>query len=131
MGTSPFVARMVARFLGSDFFDKHLGKVIAIYRKKRDALDSALREYCPEEFSWSKPAGGFFLWLDVLSGRDGVSLLRRGYEEGVSFVPGGSFYHDKPDKNKVRLAYSYLSLQDIEEGAKRLGKALAKASRQS
>ncbi len=126
MGTSPFLARMVARFMEKDSFQQHLAKVINIYSHKRDTLNDVLKEYCPEEFSWQKPQGGFFLWLDILSGRDVLTLLRNAYQEGVSFVPGANFYPDNPERNKIRLAFSYLSPEDIEEGVRRLRKAVAK-----
>jgi len=125
MGTSPFLARVVARYLQVDSFSKHLEEVRAIYSHKLNSLVQALEEHCPEEFQWTKPEGGFFLWLQMSGGGDALALLRRGYQEGVSFVPGANFYSDKPERDKVRLAFSFLSPAEIQEGVHRLSRAVS------
>ena len=66
------------------------------------------------------PAGGYFLWLE-LGGVDSTGLLARAEEAGVTFVKGTDF-GGAPDT--ARLAFSFVSLDEIREGVARLAAAL-------
>ena len=68
----------------------------------------------------SRPEGGYFLWLE-LEGVDAGELLRRAEENGVTFVPGTDF---GGEPNTLRLAFSFVSPDEIAEGVSRLAAAL-------
>jgi DNA-binding transcriptional MocR family regulator len=124
MGTNPFVSRVVAEYAASGRLDRHVARMLALYREKRDTMLSALERYCARWATWERPEGGFFLWLRLAPGADAWQVVRTGQELGVSTVPGPPFYCDGNGAEYVRLAFSYVALQDIEEAVRRLGAAM-------
>jgi DNA-binding transcriptional MocR family regulator len=66
---------------------------------------------------WSRPEGGYFLWLDLPDGVDGGELLSRAESTGVTFVKGTDF---GGPSNSARLAFSFASPAEIDEGVARL-----------
>jgi 2-aminoadipate transaminase len=81
----------------------------------------ALESEMPAEAEWSRPEGGYFLWLDLPAGVDADSLFDRSAEAGVTFVKGADFFLDGRGGESARLAFSFPSPPEIREGVKRLG----------
>jgi 2-aminoadipate transaminase len=71
---------------------------------------------------WNRPEGGYFLWLDLPEEVDAAELLVRAGEAGVTFVPGADF--GGPPAS-VRLAFSYVSPEEIDEGVRRLARLVS------
>jgi DNA-binding transcriptional MocR family regulator len=65
-----------------------------------------------------------FLWLAFAQGTDSKELLLRCIERNVAFVPGQEFFPDGSGANSARLNFSNASLENIEEGIRRIGGAL-------
>jgi 2-aminoadipate transaminase len=124
--TSPFVQKIAARYMDSGVFDKHLEKIIGIYREKRDIMLAALREHMPEGVSWTEPEGGLFLFLTLPEYMDAGHLFMQAVEEKVAFVLGSVFYCDGCGNNTMRLNFSFASREQNVEGIKRLATAIRK-----
>jgi 2-aminoadipate transaminase len=80
---------------------------------------SALERHLPEA-TWTEPNGGYFLWLDLPTGIE-TSQLRA---EGVTYVPGADFFAGPGGERAIRLAFSYASPEEIDEGVRRLSSAV-------
>ncbi len=78
----------------------------------------------PEGSTWTRPAGGMFVWVRLPDGHDAEALLPRALEEGVAFVPGTSFFAGPAQPGALRLAFSEQSPERIAEALRRLGRAL-------
>ena len=128
MGVSPLLARLVARYMEDGRLDAHIQKVISVYRAKRDAMLASLDKHCSRFATWTRPQGGFFMWLTLKDGVDPDRLADAAANEGVGFVPGGAFFTDGAGRDYVRLAFSQASLQDIDVGIAAFGRALARAA---
>jgi DNA-binding transcriptional MocR family regulator len=97
----------------------------AHYRSKRDAILAALTAHMPAAVSWTRPEGGFFIWLTLPTGVSGASLLKRAIDEvNVAFVPGAAFFHDGSGENTIRLSYSLPNASEITTGIRRLATLL-------
>lgn len=94
------------------------------YRSRAAALVEGLQEHMPSDVRWTNPTGGFFTWLNIDRDIDTESLLQRGIDDGIVFIPGTSFFADGQGTNTIRLAYSLTSEQDLREGARRLASVL-------
>ncbi len=129
MGTSPWIQRLVAEHASSGLLDRHLPRIIEIYRRKRDAMVTALETHCGSYLTWRRPEGGFFLWLQMDRRVDPTALREAAAQEGVAYVSGDTFFADRSGSQFLRLAYSFVAEQEIEEAIRRLGHALATASR--
>ena len=102
-------------------FESNLARVRDLLRARRDAMLEALEaELGATGATWSRPLGGYFVWLD-LPGTDTVELLGRASDAGVTFVPGTDF---GGASSTARLAYSFVSPDEIREGVPRLAALL-------
>jgi 2-aminoadipate transaminase len=112
----------VFEFLNRGNFEPNLERVRGLLRARRDAMIQALEEEFPDGVRRSRPEGGYFLWLELPEATDAAQLLVGAEEAGVTFVPGTDF---GGASNTVRLAYSFVSPDEIREGVRRLAELLA------
>jgi 2-aminoadipate transaminase len=106
----------VFEFLRRGNFDPNLERVSALLGARRDAMLEALERELPDA-RWSKPQGGYFIWLELPEGADAGALLEHASAAGVTFVPGADF---GGAPNTARLAFSFVSPDEIREGVRRL-----------
>ena len=129
MGVSPWTTRVIAEFCTSGEYDKHVPKMIEIYRKKRDVMLAAMNERCSKYARWQAPKGGFFIWAELAENIDPKKLRVTANEEAVAYVGGEAFFADGSGSNFVRLCYSNVAEADIPEAIMRFGRALERAQR--
>jgi 2-aminoadipate transaminase len=106
----------VFEFLRRGNFEPNLERVTALLRARRDAMLETLESELPDA-RWSRPQGGYFVWLELPEGADAGALLERATASGVTFVPGTDF---GGAPNTARLAFSFVSPDEIREGVRRL-----------
>jgi DNA-binding transcriptional MocR family regulator len=106
----------VFEFLRRGNFEPNLERVSTLLGARRDAMLEALERELPDA-RWSKPQGGYFVWLELPDGADAGALLERATVAGVTFVPGADF---GGAPNTARLAFSFVSPDEIREGVRRL-----------
>jgi 2-aminoadipate transaminase len=90
--TSTFNQALASEYLSGGYLDRHLPKIINIYRPKQEAMLQALQDYFPPDFRWSKPEGGMFLWVEGPKGFDMEKLYWKSAEHQVVYVPGKFFF---------------------------------------
>ena len=90
-------------------------------RARRDALVSALERELPEA-RFTPPEGGYFMWVEMPEGFDVAALETAARERGVVFVKGTDFLMEGGE-NTLRLAYSGVTPEQIDEGVTRLADA--------
>lgn len=106
-------------------FEPNLERVRGLLRERRDAMLAALEREFPPEARWSRPDGGYFLWLDLPDGTDAADLLERAAAAGVAFVKGSDFFPAASGgRSSARLAYSFVSPAEIADGVARLASLL-------
>jgi 2-aminoadipate transaminase len=123
-GVSHFAAHVVAEFIELGLLDDHVERLRAAYGRRRDGLLQAMDRFLPPGCSWRAPGGGFFVWLRLPEGYDSGRFLSQAEAAGVSYVPGSRFYVGAGGERYARLAFSLVSLQELEEGVRRLASAL-------
>jgi 2-aminoadipate transaminase len=106
------------------WLDEQVAESRALYERKCGRLLAALERTLPPEAHWTRPQGGFFSWLTLPDGTDSAHLARRAVEHGVGIVPGGPFFPDGRGADTVRLSFSLVDEQLIDEGIERLGALL-------
>lgn len=107
-----------------DFLDDHIERVRDVYRARRDAMLAALDEHMPEGVTWSKPDGGFFVWITFPENVDQTELFDDAARNGVIFFPGRWFDPEKRIGHTLRLSFSTVPEDRIQLGIERLGKTL-------
>ncbi len=88
--------------------------------ERRDATLSALSRMMPPECHWTRPAGGFYVWLRLPDGINAKAMLPRAISSRVAYVPGTGFYADGSGGQYARLCYSLPDPDRIAEGIRRL-----------
>jgi DNA-binding transcriptional MocR family regulator len=112
----------VLEFARSGSFEPNLERVNGLLRERRDAMLDALARELPEDATWTQPEGGYFVWLDLPSGPPAPELLAAAEEAGVTFVKGSDFFPGgRGGEQSLRLAFSYVSPDEIAEGMALLG----------
>jgi 2-aminoadipate transaminase len=112
----------VYEYLARGLFEANLARIRNGLRARRDAMLAALdRELAAA--SWSEPEGGYFLWLELPRGVRTADVERRASAAGVSFVGGAEFFGGRGGETALRLAYSFASVAEIDEGVTRLASA--------
>jgi 2-aminoadipate transaminase len=125
--TPPFLtAATVFEFLRRGSFEPNLERVRGLLRARRDAMLAALERHLADWCrGWSRPGGGYFVWLDLADDVDAADLLERAAAGGVTFVKGADFFPGGDGgRSSARLAYSFVSPAEIEEGIERLAAAV-------
>lgn len=99
----------------------------ALYKERCDALLAALDRYMPDGVTWTRPTGGFFVWVTMPRGVDTYPLLQKAIDAKVVFIPGSAFSPSDEPNHNLRLAFSAVSSEDITEGVRRLAPVLQEA----
>ncbi len=73
------------------------------------------------------PAGGLFIWAQMPASIDATELLKEALAENVAFVPGAAFHADGSGRHTMRLNFTNMTPQRIDEGIVRLGRAITRA----
>lgn len=117
----PLMQGIARAFLeDTEGYAAHRRRIRDHYRALRDATLSALERHMPEGIAWTRPAGGFQLWVTLPEGYSSVALFLKGVENGVAFIPGPLQDINNGFMNSFRLCYGSLSPGEIEEGVRRL-----------
>jgi len=106
--------------------DKNIESNVEIYRRKRNTMLEALDKYFPAEVTWTKPEGGFFVFVTLPKYIDVDEMFPEAIKEKVAYVSGSPFFANGKGKNTMRLSFCYPNEKDIEEGIKRLGRVIKK-----
>jgi 2-aminoadipate transaminase len=115
-----FGQTVMAEYLGAGHLPQVLDAARALYRRRAGLMLDALAEHMPEGVSWTRPEGGFFVWLTAPEGVDTRDLVGPAARLGVAFVPGAPFHPGTEGANRIRLAYSRVADDVIGEGVRRL-----------
>ncbi len=127
LATSTLVQRALESYVTVGRYQAHLHRSCQVFRKRRDAMVTAIETHLPADVHCSPPQGGLFAWLQLPDNLSADGLLAHAMEEGVEFVPGSSFYVDGDGgRDKLRLNFVVQPPERIDEGIRRLGKALAR-----
>jgi 2-aminoadipate transaminase len=122
--SSTFGQHFVVEYFAQRNWADLLGRLRALYRRRRDAMLEALAEYFPAEAEWTRPAGGLFIWATLPAYIDTTDLLARALRDHVAFVPGRAAFLDGRGGASMRLNFSGARESELEEGVCRIGKVV-------
>jgi DNA-binding transcriptional MocR family regulator len=127
-GVNHFAAMALAALIERGFLDEHVGRLRETLRGRRDVLLAALARFLPAGCSWNPALGGYFVWVRLPEGLDASALLPEAVAAGVGYLPGARFFVDEGGASFLRLSFSLLPPDALEEGARRLGSLLTQAA---
>ncbi len=112
---------MVHELFARDAFDSNLERIRGILRAQRDAMLASLDAELGGRATWSRPEGGYFLWVELGDGIASADVLERATAAGVTFVRGTDFFPGgSGGDTAARLAFSFESPERIADGVRLL-----------
>jgi 2-aminoadipate transaminase len=114
--------RMLEEYGRGGHMDRQIAESRVLYGRRAKLTTEALARHMPDGATWTTPAGGFYVWLTCPDGVDTVALSAAARAEKVAYVPGRPFYLDDAGigANQIRLAYSRVADDLIDEGIRRI-----------
>ncbi len=112
---------IVYEFCASGAIERSIETVRTALAKRARTLAAALERELPEA-EYVSPEGGYFMWVTLPEGTDVGALFSLASELGVAFVKGTDFLLDGGE-NTLRLAYSGVTPEQIDDGVSRLAEA--------
>ena len=127
LATSTLIQRALDAYVNVGRYQAYIRRSSQTFRKRRDVMLAAIKDHLPSNVSFDEPKGGLFIWLRLPKSLSAEKLLPLACKEGVAFVPGSYFFiNGKSGDEWIRLNFASQPDEDIEEGIKRLGKAIRK-----
>jgi 2-aminoadipate transaminase len=123
--TQNLVQFAMARLIRDGSFDTHLKTLRAEHARRAGQMLASIQRHMPAgALRVTRPAGGLYLWCRLAAGISSRALLDRAMAEGVAFVPGHAFYSDPAGESELRLCFSSVLPQTIDEAVQRLAVSL-------
>ena len=122
--TSPFVQKIIARYMEKGLLEKNLKKTIDLYRERRTQMISCFKKYMPEGVKWTEPQGGLFLFVTLPAHIDADEIFIKAIKKNVAFVAGSSFFCNNSGHNTMRINFSFSNNEEIDAGVQRLSQVI-------
>jgi len=114
----------LARFVESGAYDRHLVRMRRLLRSRHVAMNEALESEMPSGTTWTRPDGGYQLWVELPFEVDTRDLLADAARGGVLFSPGSSFMPDGRPSRGMRLTVACADEDEIRRGVAALGEVI-------
>ncbi|MEB2398243.1 MAG: PLP-dependent aminotransferase family protein [Alcaligenaceae bacterium] len=122
--TSPLAQAVALQYLAGGRYAPTVERARAEYGRRLQALTQSLRAEAGDGLSFVEPKGGMFLWAACAPEVDASRLFQAAVDGGVVYVPGAAFYPGEAKATAMRLSYATPTVDEIKEGARRLGRAM-------
>jgi DNA-binding transcriptional MocR family regulator len=127
--TTTLAQHIAARFLAEDLHSKQVEQTLPFYRERRDALLEALDKHLEGEYRAGTPAGGHHVWVTLNRPISERELYTEAARHGVTFTPGGVVTAERHTQTNLRLSFSLLDPAELDEGVRRLARAMRQVRR--
>jgi DNA-binding transcriptional MocR family regulator len=112
-------------FLTSPAWTRHRRTLRAALHSRREALLAALHRHLPALLPPTVPRGGLHLWVRLPDDLDDLELATAAAAEHVVVFPGRPWYAAEPQAPHLRLTYAAAPPVHLDEGIRRLARAVA------
>lgn len=133
--TSTVMQSGLAQFLGEGSYDRHLRRVVREMATRLAAAERALDSHLPPGSRFTRPEGGYVLWVTLPEPIDSLALLAEARRAGVLYAPGQIFLPEERRSSSLRLSVAQAAPEEIERGIRTLGEvaraALPRGGRRS
>ena len=122
---SNFSQLSISSYLSDQPWRDQIAAFTKLYKVRRDAMLETLEKHFPKEATWTRPGGGFYVWVTLPPEIDTKAMMPKAIVSKVAYVPGTAFYADGLGSWSMRLSYCYPTPERIREGVKSLGAVIA------
>lgn len=124
LGSSKLIQIVMAEFLNRGYYDRQLKRMHRAFRKRLQVALQTLDACFPPSVRWTRPAGGYTIWVKLRKRWDADQLQNHLGRFGVIVSPGSYYFPDTKQSEYFRLSIAKRNEQEIKEGISRLGRAL-------
>ncbi|MGB6310432.1 MAG: PLP-dependent aminotransferase family protein [Steroidobacteraceae bacterium] len=124
LATSVPIQAAIADYLGRGVYERHLRKLRHTLESQQAAYLAALAKCLPSGTKWTRPAGGYLLWIELPAAVDAIELHRAALEHGISIAPGPMFSARRQYRNAIRLNYGHPWTPKVDAAIKTLGRLI-------
>jgi 2-aminoadipate transaminase len=117
---SNFAQMSISSYLANQPWRDQIASFVELYRARRDAMLETLDAHFPKSATWTRPQGGFYVWVTLPPEIDTKAMMPKAIVAKVAYVPGTAFYADGLGSWSMRLSYCYPTPERIREGVKAL-----------
>ncbi|MEI6476614.1 MAG: PLP-dependent aminotransferase family protein [Actinomycetes bacterium] len=118
---SNFTQMTISNYLADQPWRDQIATFCGLYKVRRDAMLESLETHFPTSATWTKPGGGFYVWVNLPPEIDTKAMMPKAIVAKVAYVPGTAFYADGFGTWAMRLSYCHPTPERIREGIKALG----------
>lgn len=118
---SNFTQLTISNYLADQPWRDQIASFVELYKVRRDAMLESLEQHFPASATWTKPGGGFYVWVNLPPEIDTKLMVPKAIVAKVAYVPGTAFYADGFGSWAMRLSYCHPTPERIREGVKALG----------
>ncbi|MBU3716598.1 MAG: PLP-dependent aminotransferase family protein [Candidatus Nanopelagicaceae bacterium] len=117
---SNFAQMSISSYLANQPWRDQISSFVELYKARRDAMLETLDAYFPKSATWTRPQGGFYVWVTLPPEIDTKAMMPKAIVAKVAYVPGTAFYADGLGSWSMRLSYCHPTPERIREGVKAL-----------
>lgn len=121
---SNFTQLTISNYLANQPWRDQIASFCELYKVRRDAMLESLEQYFPASATWTKPGGGFYVWVNLPPEIDTKVMVPKAIVAKVAYVPGTAFYADGFGTWAMRLSYCHPTPDRIREGVKALSQVV-------
>ena len=126
--TQNLVQFAMARLIRDGSFDEHLATLRTEHAERARIMVTAIQRHVKAgTLRFAQPQGGLYLWCRLSPGISSRALLERALAAGVAFVAGHAFYPDPAGESELRICFSSVTPEAIDEAVRRLASALGRS----
>lgn len=119
--TSAFDQELINAYLEEEDLSAQIKRLRDSYALRCQIMLAALEREFPEGTIFTRPEGGLFTWVELPEDVNARDVLELAMQEKVSFIPGNGFFATRPRSNTMRLNFSAMGPEKIEQGIVILG----------
>ena len=121
IATTSISQHMVAEFLKSGAYDRHLRRLRAALKNQAGNTALAIARHFPGGTRITAPQGGLTLWLELDPAVDGMRVFHEARKRKIAILPGIMCSTTKQYKNFIRISCGFRWSEVIENGIATLG----------
>jgi DNA-binding transcriptional MocR family regulator len=122
--SSTFTQVLADEYLRQGKLAPYLAMLRPTYKRRAGIMLSALESMMPQGISWTRPAGGFYVWVTLPENLDSSEVFAASIKQGAAFVIGNAFDPEEKRNSCFRLAFSHTPEDKIEQGIRIIAQAI-------
>ena len=129
LSSGNLVQMVLHEFLKKGYYDLQIRRLHRIFRKRMQVALKTMEECFPRTVSWTRPSGGYTIWVKIPKKLTEIELHEFMSEYSVIVSPGSYYFPKKRSSGYFRISIAKSNEEEIKKGVARLGKALNSLSR--